>query len=283
MAATELIRGLAILIEPPGPESRRVAALLELPSAPEDWQYTELLVEQLYPYASVYLGAEGKLGGDARDRVAGFWRALGEDPPREPDHLALLLGLYAHLGQLEAEASTAARRAAWHRARGALLWEHLDSWVPLWLGALARIADTPYREWGALLTEALAAEREVLTLPDELPLHLREAPPLPEPAAGSADEFLEHLLAPVRTGFILTRSDLARCADDLGLGMRAGERRYVLRALLGQSAAPVLGWLAGLAETTLDDLDGDGPVAAFWADRARRSAALLRRAAVDAG
>ena len=35
------------------------------------------------------------LGGEARDRIAGFWRALGLVPPPEPDHLAVMLGLYA--------------------------------------------------------------------------------------------------------------------------------------------------------------------------------------------
>jgi sulfite exporter TauE/SafE len=35
------------------------------------------------------------LGGAARERVAGFWRAVGLVPPPEPDHLAALLGLAA--------------------------------------------------------------------------------------------------------------------------------------------------------------------------------------------
>jgi hypothetical protein len=33
------------------------------------------------PYAAVYLGAEGGFGGEAADRVAGFWRAIGVPPP----------------------------------------------------------------------------------------------------------------------------------------------------------------------------------------------------------
>ena len=283
MAVSELIRGLAVLAEPPSPESARIARALSLPAAPLDWQYTDLFVGQMYPYASVYLGPEGKLGGDARDRVAGFWRALGESPPAEPDHLAVLLALYAHLAELEGESSTTAERDAWHRARAALFWEHLDSWLPVWLDGLARVADSPYREWGELLLETLAVERQALTLPDQLPAHLREAPLLPEPTEVSGEDFLEHLLAPVRSGIVLTRSDLARCADETGLAMRAGERRYVLRALLGQSPASVLSWLADLAETSAAARTGDGaPIAAFWAARAARCAELLRRAASEA-
>lgn len=47
-------------------------------------EHTDVLVFQAYPYASIYLGAEGMLGGKARDRIAGFWRALGGEPPAEP-------------------------------------------------------------------------------------------------------------------------------------------------------------------------------------------------------
>ena len=38
---------------------------------------------------------------EARDRIAGFWRALGETPPPEPDHLTLMLASYAELRSRE--------------------------------------------------------------------------------------------------------------------------------------------------------------------------------------
>ena len=60
----------------------------------------------------VYLGAEGMLGGAARDRVAGFWRALGLVPPAEPDHLAALLGLAAALADASATSASPRRAAA---------------------------------------------------------------------------------------------------------------------------------------------------------------------------
>ena len=71
-------------------------------------RHTDLFVFQLQPYASVYLGAEGMLGGEARDRIAGFWRALGASPPSEPDHLATMLALLRRSG--EREAGPASRR-----------------------------------------------------------------------------------------------------------------------------------------------------------------------------
>ena len=98
----EVFRALAALCEPPGPQTGTLAAALGLDGpVPDEAGHTELFLFQLYPYASVYLGPEGQLGGPARDRVAGFWRAVGLTPPAEPDHLAALLGLLAALADAE--------------------------------------------------------------------------------------------------------------------------------------------------------------------------------------
>lgn len=276
----ELFRALAIMVEPPGVETARVAELLGLGSAPEPWEHTELFVEQLVPHASVYLGPEGKLGGEAGDRVAGFWRALGQPPPEGADHLAALLGLWARLEELEAEAGDAQRGSAWRRARAALLHEHVLSWSGPWLVRLRELAAPVYREWGRLLGRALVEAAGPSDRPPPLPLHLREAPLLEPPEEIGGEAFLEQLLAPVRTGMILTRSDLARAAVDLGLGLRIGERRWVLTSFLQQAPGPTLGWLAGEAArqgASLVPTPAD-PVAGFWRDRADRTARLLRRA-----
>src|SRR5947209_19489328 len=98
----ELFRALAVLAEPPErPEVARLAELLDLGKPPSASEYTETFVFQLYPYASVYLGAEGMLGGEARDRVAGFLSALGLAPPHEPDPPSTLLATYAQLSAPE--------------------------------------------------------------------------------------------------------------------------------------------------------------------------------------
>jgi TorA maturation chaperone TorD len=252
---TELVRALAVLAEPPAPEHERIAASLGLP-APRADEYADLFLFQLYPYASVYAGAEGMMGGEARDRVAGFWRALALLPPAEPDHLTGLLGLYAGL------------EAPDHRR--ALLWEHLLSWLPAWLAKLDEIAPPVYRGWGRLLSAVLEEEAHALGPLDRLPLHLREAPPL------ALEDLLDGLLAPVRSGMVLVRDDLLRAAADLRLGARIAERRYVLRALMGQDAGAMLGWLAaearrwaGLHERTPD------PIGRFWQERAEAAALLL--------
>jgi TorA maturation chaperone TorD len=276
---SELIRALAVLAEPPGPEQMRLGEVLGLAEAPSPAEYTEVFVFQLYPYASVYVGAEGMLGGDALDRVAGFWRALRLVPPAEPDHLAALLGLHAALAEREGAESDPARRLMWRQGRKALLWEHLASWLFPYLDRVSEIAPPFYRSWGALLSEALAAEIDLAGPPDTMPLHLRLAPPLPDPRTDGADAFVQGLLSPVRSGVLLTRSDLARAARELALGLRMGERRFILQALLAQAPAEALAWLADEARRCSrrhrERHPRLGGVAEFWAGRAGTTAARL--------
>ena len=276
----ELFRALAVFAEPPTKESAGVASALELGALPEASEYTETFVFQLYPYASVYLGAEGMLGGEARDRVAGFWRALGQTPPAEPDHLSVMLALYAQLVELEANERDDARRESWRRARRAYLWEHLLSWLPAYLSKLKEIATPFYRRWGEMLLDALCEEaRATAEEPPQLSLHLRAAAGLVDPREGATGEFLQSLLSPARSGMILVRSDLSRAARTLELGLRIGERKYVLESLLAQDARGVLDWLAREArewsERHRQQRGTFGETARAWEAKAVASAQLL--------
>lgn len=302
---SDLVRTLGVLVEPPGPDHAGLWELLGL-DAPSAADHTDLFVLQLYPYASVHLGTEGGLGGEARDRIAGFLRALGGTPPAEPDHLSVLLGAYATLLDREtAEAAESAESASggpradvagttsdplaspWSRARATLLVEHLLSWLPGYLDRVRDLGAPAYRGWAELLDEVL--ERETARTPtatDLLPAHLEHAPGLSDPRDGDVAAFLEGLLAPVRFGVTLTASDLARAAEDLGLGRRVGERRFVLRALLDQDTPGLLGWLAAAARSVADARKrawhADTATGHWWRRRAADSAALLSSLADDA-
>lgn len=241
------------------------------------------------PYASVYLGAEGGLGGDAADRVAGFWRAIGAQPPAEPDHLTCLLSLYATMGEARLD-----------HARQALFWEHLWSWVPGYLAAVTDGGDPALTAWADLTLTALAAEQHAHPDPpaplsgtgppsarpatppapplDALPVALREAPPA---LTGGEDlrELLAALVAPVRSGMIITRRALAAGAGQAGAGHRIGERRFTLRAMLEQEPERTFAWLAGEADRWAGVHAAgaaDDPVRHWWAVRARTTAAVLR-------
>ena len=219
------------------------------------------------------------LGGEAGDRVAGFWRALGLVPPAGPDHLAALLGLYATLGVEAADPGHGPGvRAGITHARQTLLWEHLASWVPAFLAAVCDVATPRVQAWAALMGEALAAETEAAAPPMRLPLALREAPG-PPPAASSLGAALDSLLAPVRSGVVLTRERLNAGACAVGVGLRQGERRFTMRAMLDQDARGTLEWLAleaarwaGLHRRWMPQGAG---ISAWWSDRASATASLL--------
>ncbi len=276
----ELFRALAAFAEPPADEHVRLSHIIGLSRCPSNEEYTRVFVFQLYPYASVYLGEEGMVGGDARDRAAGVWRVLKQNPPAEPDHLASLLALYATLAEWEEAEHDPAGRLLRRQTRKAFLWEHLACWLFPYLDKVEEIATPVYRGWAQILRSALCAETEDLGLPERLPLHLREAPELPHPEEHGMGAFLQALLAPVRSGVILTRADLARGAGELGLGMRLGERKFALRGLLAQDPTAVLGWLEDCAQSwasrhrRLAGITGD--VSRFWTERAESTGKLLR-------
>jgi Nitrate reductase delta subunit len=286
----ELLRALGAVADSPA-AARCVGPALGLDPV-TDAGHTDAFVLNCPPYAAIYLGPEGAIGGEGADRVAGFWRAIGIIPPSEPDHLAALLGLYARLGEAEAEAGagagagsgsgSAARRpataAALAQSRAVLFWEHLWPWLPGYLDAVTDLAVPGLTSWADLARRVLAAEASGVPPCPRQPLALREAPSGAEPPAGPHD-VIELVTTPVRSGLILTRRRLAEGAARAGVGFRIGERRFALRAMLEQDPRASLAWLAREADRWQqrhrDRAPGD-QVTAWWAARAARTAQVLR-------
>ena len=281
----EIFRALGTLIEPPAAEHAHIAAALGLPAAPTAAEHARAVAQQRYPYASVYLGAEGMMGGEARDRIAGFRRALGLGQPGGPrrsahataDHLASLLGLLAAVDEWRRRESDGAREALLAQARDTLVWEHLASWAGPYLASFEGCGVAFYDAWASLLRDSLARLYREMAFPDYLPAALRSAPELADPRREGGPAFISALLAPARTGVILLRGDLMRLADETGLACRAGERRYVLNAFFAQDPGAALKWLAGHAERWSKRVAGAGPVpiAKWWSKRAAVTARLL--------
>ena len=220
-ARWELFRALGAVTGDPA-DARTASAALGW-AGPDNAEHTEVFVLNCPPYAAVYLGAEGGLGGDAADRAAGFWRAIGIAPPAEPDHLGALLGLYASLGEAAGDTRNAATADALTRARHALFWEHLWPWLPGYLDAVADVGAPGLTPWARLARRALQAERDAHP-GGWLPLALRAAP-APGPAADGLDALLDLLTSPIRSGFILTRRRLTAGA---GPRRRRPDRRTAL-------------------------------------------------------
>jgi Nitrate reductase delta subunit len=295
----ELLRALGAVASSPPPLCHPAAAGLGLP-APTAAEHTGVFVLSAPPHAAIHLGEDGKLGGEGLDRVAGFWRVLGLTPPPDADHLGALLMLYAELGDAEAAAGGERARDWLRHAREALLWEHLWSWAPGYLTAVGRLGTPSLSPWARLTLRALGREARLAAPPAALPLALRAAPAalgtasaIGGQAAASATggRLLDTVLAPVRSGVLLTREDLREAAAAAGAGYRLGERRYTLRAMLDQDAAATIGWLSDFARQWAGWHARQQPVAGpdprhWWADRAAGTAlalSQLQRRLVAAG
>jgi TorA maturation chaperone TorD len=294
-ARWELLRAIGAVADSPT-AARAVAPALGLP-APTDADHTETFVLNSPPYAAVYLGPDGALGGEGADRVAGFWRALEITPPTEPDHLAALLGLYASLGEAATDQNARpVTAAALTRSRAALLAEHLWPWLPAYLDAVTDLDLPSLTAWAELAQRALAAEHaehaehtehaeraEQQPETAQLPLALRGAP-APLGSEGSLRDLVDALTTPVVSGMILTRRRLATGAGQANVGHRIGERRFTLRAMLEQDPAATLTWLETEARRWhARHAARPDPTSQWWADRAGHTAALLREAGAQAG
>jgi len=275
----ELLRALGAVADNPA-DARTAATALGL-TPPSPAEHTDVFVLNCPPYASIYLGPDGGLGGEGADRAAGFWRAIGLTPPAEPDHLTALLGLYTGLSEAASQARRPATAAALDRSADALFWEHLWPWLPAYLDAVADLAIPSLTGWTLLTRHVIAAQFAARPAPARLPLALRAAPAEAGPD-GRVTDLTAALTTPARSGIILTRSRLRLGAGQSRVGHRIGERRFALRAMFDQDPAATLTWLSQEAARWqarhASRVPGD-PASRWWAMRASRTARLLQDSA----
>jgi len=270
----ELLRALGAVADNPA-DAGTAGRALGLPGL-DSGQHTDTFVLNCPPYASVYLGPEGGIGGEGADRVAGFWRAMGLSPPAEPDHLTALLSLYAGLDEAAAQSRRPATAAALAWSAAALLHEHIWPWLPVYLDAVADLGAAAPAAWASLTRAAITAE-VTSPGPARLPLALRSAPARPD-AGGRLEDLVSALVTPASSGIVLTRRRLADGAGQAGVGHRIGERRFTLRAMLEQDPAATLTWLSRECrrwERRHARRPGAGAVTRWWARRAAHTGRLL--------
>jgi len=278
----ELLRALGAVADSPAGAQTAADVLGLAPASAAE--HTEVFVLNCPPYASVYLGPDGALGGEGTDRAAGFWRAIGIPPPAEPDHLTALLALYASLGEAASETGRPATTAALARTRAALLAEHLRPWLPAYLDAVTDLEAPALTAWARLTRHAMTAEFSAQPALAQLPLALREAP-APAGPDGRVDDLTAALTTPVRSGIILTRRRLANGAEVAAVGHRIGERRYALRVMLEQDPAATLDWLGREAQRWEQQHASSAPsdaISRWWTARAAGTARFLRDSATAA-
>ncbi len=269
----ELLRALGAVAYSPPPATDQVTDALSLPriSAAD---HTETFILAAPPHAAIHLNRQGALGGQGLDRIEGFWRAAGVDPPADADHLGVLLMCYAGLRDAGADHD--------RLVADALFFEHIWSWAAGYLCAVADLGCDAITAWADLTLAALTEEQPRVQTFGPLPLALRAAPDPLDEACGF-DELLDAVVSPIKCGMVLTHRALWSGAAAIGVGYRRGERRFALKAMLGQDKRATLRWLCAHAETwAIRHGERGDPTSQWWAARAARSAAVLATLAESA-
>ena len=246
--------------------------------------HTRLFLVEVSPHESVFLSADGLLGGDvaAAVRVDRTRGGLGDPLGVEPDHLGAECAWMAFLTGAEADA----RRDGVDPGpivtlQHEVLDRHLLRWLPQLMEALEGVSvDTTGRLYVEAAGLALALARSCFA---ELG-GARESwslPPAKDPLASAETgiyRIAEHLCLPVQAGGWWTRSALVGLGRGLDLPAGFGNRVDLVEGLFHAAAqygrVPEL--CAALAEAARGWASrGDGP----WPERARATVGLLERVA----
>ena len=267
-----LFSSLGEIIEAPGAEQARMARMLGLPGEPNRHEFTNLFVIQLFPYASIYLNANGVAGGAVRRRAADYWRLTGGISPHEPDHVTALLKLYGSMQPTPADFTSPSIDT-----RRIVFWEMLASWLPMYLLRIRELGSPLYQAWSDVLFDVIEAEAGQLEAPAVMTSFLAAAPAAP--SINEAGAFVDSLFAPAVSGIIICRADLGRCAAAHRLTIRLADRRHTLKLMLMEKTGSVCAWLCGEFTRQADNLrrlpDVLSIVRDHWVRRAETSAAAI--------
>lgn len=260
-------------------------------------EYERLLLREVPVYESVFLGDDGRRGGDRASALAAVYEACGFDDAGHwrvagPDHLGLELLCYAHLCAQEAagwrDELPDMAAVAVDTARS-LLADHLGQWGEVSMAALARRAgSSPYGAVADAVASFLAGEAERLRpAPDHpgLPPVAVDAPP---PRLGPA-RLARLLLSPAQCGAFLDHADLAAAARGLGIPWRPSDPRSRFREVVEDAAdggdldvlveglRPALAWWRALHADREAACPGASRVWQSWRLRVEATLALLDR------
>jgi hypothetical protein len=225
---------LAEIVDNPTPSS---VLATELGLAPSREKFTQLFDFDLLPYGSYFLSVGPVLGGDPTARTREFIQSYLPDIklPSFPDHLGFLLNIIG--SALETRNTKLAL---------AVFYEQVAPWAPLMALGVENYGPREYKAWGTHLRElcdtAMGAVRDV----KRLPLHLQEAPEPERPE--TLDDLERYILSPVLSGLILPRSYILSLADEIGVPVRFGGRRFSFDSLMSQDPRAVLERIESLAK-----------------------------------
>ncbi len=231
----------------------KVRALAELNDALGDTfdaehaaaDHYDLFHLNVFPYASLFLDASGRLGGAVTDDARRRLRQAGYDADtsaESADHVGHALGLLAFLSGAEADAwqdhhpaeAERMHRLQCHFLDASLLW-----WLPAFVMAVRQQNHPFYTLLGTLTLDLVIDHRLALgPATDSTPT----APPLPEPPPLLDDdktglrEIAHYLATPPWSGLYLSRDDLGHLGRAERLPRGFGPRAQMLANLLRAAA-----------------------------------------------
>lgn len=237
----------------------------------------QAFIKDLPPFASIYLSGDGNIGGEPRSVIAGFYRALSQPIPSDPDHLSNLLSLLA--GILNAQAESAGTQSpekaeSVNRAKLVILSDHILSWLPAYLLRANEVFPSALENWVAVTMDLLAV------LSNEILNDIGQADPAVsfDIARNDVDQIVSFVTSPGRSGIIVTQSDIEEISRALDLPLRVGRKRFILEDLFAISSRDVLGEFHSLAIRQCQLFESNVsqfPSLRNWIDRASQTIGLL--------
>ncbi len=179
-------------------------------------EFTRLLTLNVFPYASVYLDAEPCLNSETSARIQLSYDQAGFGPdPRwpigAPDHFGVELEFVAHLMEAGQEPQAD---------------EFLTSEILLWTGIFTHAVEMNAH---AEFFRALARDARAWLMGQAKTANWN-LPPAPV-AEDDLDAVVRMLITPSRSGFFLSKLDIARMARGLDLPVPFGDRGLMLQGL----------------------------------------------------
>ena len=211
------------------------------PQSIDDWKadHYALFGMNVFPYETVYLTADGLLGGYITESVTKLYDEAGYQPDDSvtADHIANQLGLMAFLCSAEAEArEDEVTQAIYHmlHLQRQFLDQHLLHWLPSFVMSIHQQRYEAFSIIADLILDLAFDHRQ--SLDDDL-MHSRQPlslPPIPnilDDEKTGLKDIAEYLLTPIYTGIYLSRDDISRIGNQFRLPRGFGKRDQMLTQL----------------------------------------------------
>lgn len=207
-------------------------------------EHFRLLGREIPPHESLFLDADGLLGGPVAERVLADYRRCGFRPDPNAsgaDAISEELGLLAFLSGAEADAWEDGKAGVAQRMadlQGEFLAEHLLAWLHPFALAVQAEESPFYAALAGLLVE-MVAEQATAIHPagrGQPPVALPEAPDLLNDEAAGLREIAAYLTAPPLSGIYLSRGAIGRVGRAHRLPRGFGTKAQMLETLLRGAA-----------------------------------------------